>query len=57
VQAVDKSVYHNIIDEGASVSILSSTSWKYLGSPELVSSTNHLLDFNRRPSESLGILP
>jgi hypothetical protein len=57
VQVVDKYIYHTIIDEGASISILSSTAWKDLGSPELVPTTNHLLDFNRRPSEPLGILP
>ena len=36
---------------------VSSTIWKALGSPKLVLATNHLLAFNRRPSESLGILP
>jgi hypothetical protein len=28
-----------------------------MGSPQLVSMTHHLWDFNRRPSEPLGILP
>ena len=28
-----------------------------MGSPLLVPTTNHILDFNRRPSEHLGILP
>jgi len=50
-------VHHCIIDEEASVCILSSSAWKSLGSLELVSATNELLDFNRRPSECLGILP
>ena len=48
---------HTIVDEGASVSILSSTAWKALGSPHLVSATNQILDFNRIPTAPLGILP
>jgi hypothetical protein len=44
------------VDEGASASILSSLVWKVLGSPELVSASHELLDFDRRPSEYLGIL-
>jgi hypothetical protein len=31
--------------------------WKALGSPELVSASHELLDFDRHPSEYLGILP
>jgi hypothetical protein len=57
VQVCDKIIHHTIVDEGASVSILSSTAWKAMGSPQLVSVTHHLLDFNRRSSEPLGILP
>jgi hypothetical protein len=57
VQTCDKNIYHTIIDEGASVNILSSTAWKAIGSPQLVSVTHHLMDFNRRTSEPLGILP
>jgi hypothetical protein len=45
------------VDEGAFASILSSSSWKALGSPELVSASHELLDFDRRLSEYLGILP
>ena len=48
---------HTIVDEGASVSILSSTTWKYLGSPQVVLATNQTLTFNRRPTAPLGILP
>ena len=40
-----------IIDEGASISILSSMDWKDLGSPNLVPT------FNRSNSEPLGDLP
>ena len=46
-----------IIDEGASVSILSSTTWKDLGSPQLASVTQNLLAFNRGTSQPLGIHP
>ena len=45
------------MDEGASASILSSLVWKVLGSPKLVSASHELLDFDRRPSEYLGIIP
>ena len=50
-------IYRCIVDEGSSASILSSSIWKVLGSPELVSSSHELLDFDRRPSEYLGVLP
>jgi hypothetical protein len=46
-----------MIDEGSSVSILSSIAWKALGYPQLVSVTQNLLYFNRRTSQPLGILP
>ena len=46
-----------IIDEGASMSILSSTSWQALGSPPLVCVTQNLMAFNRGTSQPLGILP
>jgi hypothetical protein len=44
------------VDEGASASILSSSTWKALGSPELVSASHELLFFDKCPSEYLGIL-
>ena len=46
-----------IVDERDSVSILSSTAWKALGSPKLVPSTNQMLAFNRRPIAHSGIPP
>jgi hypothetical protein len=49
-------IYQCIVDEGASTSILSSSVWKFLGSPELVSTSHELLDFDRCPSEYLGVL-
>ena len=57
MQAYDKYLYHIILDERASISILSSTTCQALGSPDLVPATNHPLPFNRRPSEPLGMLP
>ena len=46
VQVTDRRILHTIVDKGAYVSILSSTAWKYLGSPQLVPSTDQILDFN-----------
>ena len=46
-------ILRTIVDEGASVSILSSTSWQALGSPQLVLATNH----KHRPTAPLGTLP
>jgi hypothetical protein len=57
VEVNSKNIYRCIVDEGASASILSSSAWQALGSPKLVSTTNELLDFDRRPSEYLWILP
>ena len=49
--------FRTIVDEGASVRILSSTAWKALGSPQLVPATDQILAFNRRPTAPLGTLP
>ena len=46
-----------LIDEGASVSILSSVAWYALGCPQLAQVTQNLLAFNRGNSQPLGILP
>ena len=46
-----------IIYEGASVSILSSTAWKALGSPSLLPEIQNFLGFNKGTSRPLGILP
>jgi len=46
-----------VIDEGAFVSILSSTTWQDLRSPHLVPVTHNPLAFNRGMSQPLGILP
>jgi hypothetical protein len=57
VQVCGRDVPQTIVDDGASISILSSTSWKDLGCPQLVSVTQNLLSFNKRTIEHLGILP
>ena len=46
-----------IIDEGASVSILSSTAWKALGSPSLLPEMRNLIGFDKGTSRPLGIFP
>ena len=46
-----------IIDEGASVSILSSIAWKALGSPALLPEMRSLSGFDKGTSRPLGILP
>jgi hypothetical protein len=57
VQVCGRDVTQTLIDEGESVSILSSISWKALGYPQLVSVTQNLLAFNRRTNHPLGVLP
>jgi hypothetical protein len=56
VEVNSTNIYHCIVDEGASSSILSSSVWKVLGSPKLVSALHEMLDFDRRPSEYLEVL-
>jgi hypothetical protein len=46
-----------LIDEGSSVSILTSIAWKALGCPPLVPVTKNPLAFSRRTSQPLGTLP
>jgi hypothetical protein len=57
VQVCGRDVPQTLIDEGASVSILSSVAWHALGCPQLAPVTQNLLAFNRRTSQPLGILP
>jgi len=45
-----------IIDEGASLSILSSTSWKALGLPSLLPEMRNLTGFDKGTSRPLRIL-
>jgi hypothetical protein len=57
IQVFGWDVCQTLIDEGSSVSILSSLAWKYLGYPQLVLVTQTLFYFNKRTCHSLGILP
>jgi hypothetical protein len=57
VQVCGRDVPQTLIDEGASVSILSSFAWQALGCPQLAPVTQNLLAFNRRTSQPLGTLP
>jgi hypothetical protein len=57
VQVCGRYVPQTLIDEGVSVSILSSIAWQALGCPQLVLVTQNLLAFNRRTSQPLGTLP
>jgi hypothetical protein len=50
VQVCGRDVPQTLIDEGSSVSILSSIAWQALGCPPLVLVTQNLLAFNRRTS-------
>jgi hypothetical protein len=56
VESMLKGVRRCIVDEESSASILSSSSWKALGSPNIVLATSELLAFEKRPSECLGIV-
>ena len=57
MNVIARQILRTIVDKGASVSILSSTTWKALGSPQLVPATDQILDFNHRPTTPLGTLP
>jgi hypothetical protein len=57
VQVCGRDVPQTLIDEGASISILSSLAWQALGCPQLALVTQNLLAFNRRTSQPLGTLP
>jgi hypothetical protein len=57
VQVRGRDVPQTLIDEGASVSILSSVAWYALGCPQIAPVTQNLLSFRRRTSQPLGILP
>jgi hypothetical protein len=57
VQVCGQDVTKTLIDEGSSVSILSSLAWQALGCPSLAPVTQNLLAFNRRTSQPLGTLP
>jgi hypothetical protein len=57
VEVNSTNIYQCIVDEGSSASILSSSVWEVLGRPKLVYASHEMLDFDRCPSEYLGVLP
>jgi hypothetical protein len=57
VQVCGRDVPQTLIDEGLSVSILSSIAWQALGCSPLALVTQNLLAFDRRTSQPLGTLP
>jgi hypothetical protein len=57
MQVCGQDVPQTLIDEGSSVSILSSIAWQALVYPPLAPVTQNLLSFNRRTSQPLGTLP
>ena len=50
-----RNIHRNVIEEGASISVLSSMTWHALGSPTLVLDSSQLLAFNRSTSKLLGV--
>jgi hypothetical protein len=57
MQVFYRNIPNTVIDEGASISILSVNDWQDFGSPQLAPVTQNLLTFDRRVSQPLGILP
>ena len=57
VEVLSKQIFRSTIEEGLSISILSSTAREVMGSPSLVSVDDWISTFNRIPSQPLGILP
>jgi len=57
VHTYDKAIPSTILDEGASISLMPSTTWKALVSPQFVPVTHNLLAFDGGTSQALGILP
>jgi hypothetical protein len=57
VQVCDRTIPNTVIDEGASINILSTNAWQAFGSPQFVPVTWNLLTFDIRAILPLGILP
>ena len=57
VHGYDKAIPGTVLDEGASVSLMSATTWQALGSPQLVHVASNLTAFDGGTSQPLGILP
>jgi len=57
VHAYNKAIPGTVLDEGASVSLMPSTTWQALGSPQLMPVAPNLTAFDGGTSQPLGILP
>ena len=57
VRVNSKNFYRCKVDEGSSTSIISSSTWKALGSPKLLATKNQFLAYDKRLGESMGVLP
>lgn len=57
IHAYDKVLPSTILDEGASVSLMSSTTWQDVGSPQLVLVTHNMLAFDGGSCQPIGVLP
>ena len=57
VHAYNKAIPGTLLDEGVLVSLMPSTTWQALGSPQLVSVTQDMLAFKGGTCQPLGILP
>ena len=56
-KVVGKNIFRNVLDEGASTSILSLSYWKAIGSPELAKSPTTLRAFDGRGFQPHGLMP
>jgi hypothetical protein len=57
VNVCGRDIPQTLIDEGSSISILSSIAWEALGCPQLAPVTQNMLDFKSRTNQTLGTLP
>jgi hypothetical protein len=57
VVVTDKNIFRTIIDEGASMCVMSIACWKSIGSPPLTESHNTLKAFNGSGFKPYGVLP
>jgi len=57
VHAYHKAIPSTVLDEGASISLMPTTTWQALGSPQLVPVAPNLTAFDGGTSQPLGILP
>jgi hypothetical protein len=57
VVVTDKSICRTVVDEGASMCVMSFSCWKAIGSPPLTKSQNTLRAFNGSGFKPYGVLP